>query len=182
MVIAMAMSKLSSQYLNFQLTLEHSVSCFDWFIAPSSTEQTPHNSEVQHGSTHGSTRRNLDPAGRGTRTHGVWVISWKQECYALIHGDAGAIAAASSQGTEGWVWRSCSAFSMGTSTQPLLLCLFLLHKACFTCIFAEAINPALSEEVQVSGNKLGCTEGASMTLVRYQENELTLISKENCYW
>lgn len=37
----------------------------------------------------------------------------------------------------------------------LLLCHFLLHKACFACIFSELINPVLSEEVQVSGNKLG---------------------------
>lgn len=67
---------------------------------------------------------------------------------------------------------------MGTSTLSSCFALFLQHKACFTCIFAKQINPVLSEEAQAFGNKLECTESASMHLVRYQENELALISKK----
>jgi len=62
----MAISKLSSQYLNFQLLLDSSTLCIDsgLFITPSLTQQTPHSPEDHHGSTQGSTVGNLIQLGK----------------------------------------------------------------------------------------------------------------------
>lgn len=64
----MAISKLSSQYLNHQLMLDSSTLCTDSDLSTTSslTQQTPHKTEAHHGSTQGSTT-------------GVWIQLGKEE-------------------------------------------------------------------------------------------------------
>lgn len=66
----MAISKLGSQRLNFQLMPDSSKLYIDsdLFITPRLTQPTPRNTEVHHGSTQGTTVGNSHPAGKGTRT------------------------------------------------------------------------------------------------------------------